>query len=225
LPIPEGFKGIYGRSSKINDKSTFISIRPYYKRDKNWKIINAFLKDGTSVPTFRYHRFWEQCEILLAQGLYSQHYTKHYPKPRCCKPYVCEAAVKKGYRCCNTCEIKYIDENIKYGYENGEWCGIPDECYEPSILCKHATRFGFPCCDTCELQYIDDFGNWGFENDNWCGISPNMCDPFYTEKNKICQTVEGYECCNGCTVETEEDDIKWGYEDRNWCVIPYSCKV
>jgi len=159
LPIPEGFKGIYGRSSKINDKSTFISIRPYYKRDKNWKIINAFLKDGTSVPTFRYHRFWEQCEILLAQGLYSQHYTKHYPKPRCCKPYVCEAAVKKGYRCCNTCEIKYIDENIKYGYENGEWCGIPDECYEPSILCKHATRFGFPCCDTCELQYIDDFGN------------------------------------------------------------------
>jgi len=74
-------------------------------------------------------------------------------------------------------------------------------------------------------MYLYKLIQWGFENDNWCGISPNMCDPFYTEKNKICQTVEGYECCNGCTVETEEDDIKWGYEDRNWCVIPYSCKV
>ncbi|ORX85904.1 Six-hairpin glycosidase [Anaeromyces robustus] len=224
LPIQKDFKGVYGQSAKINDKSTFISIRPYYKKDKNWKIIKSYLNDGTPVPSFKYHRFWEQCEILLAQGLYSQYYTKYYPEPRCCKPYICDDAMKLGYRCCNTCKIEYIDNNIKYGYENGEWCGIPDECYEPLILCKHATRFGYPCCDTCKLEYIDDFGDWGFENDNWCGLSQNLCNPFYVEKNRKCQEVEGYECCEGCTVESEEDNIKWGYENRNWCVIPYSCK-
>jgi len=223
LPIKEGFKGIYGRSSKINDKSTFISIRPYYKHDKNWKMIDTYLNKGIPAPVFRYHKFWEQCEILLAQGLYSQLYKKYYPEPKCCKPYVCESAKKLGYRCCNSCEIKLIDENIKYGYENGEWCGIPDECYEPTVLCRHATRFGFPCCDTCSLLYIDDFGNWGFENDNWCGLSPNLCDPFYVEKNRKCQNVEGYYCCEGCKVEAEEDNIKYGYENNNWCIIPYSC--
>jgi len=223
LPIQKDFKGVYGRSTKINDKSSFLSIRPYYKRDKNWKKIQTFLDKGTPVPKFRYHRFWEQCEILSAQGLYSLLYTKYYPEPKCCKPYVCDAAMKLGYRCCSSCEIKYIDNNIKYGYEDGEWCGIPDECYEPVVLCRHATRFGFPCCEKCILQYVDDFGNWGFENDNWCGISPNICDSFYTEKNRKCKEVKGYECCEGCTVEYEENNIKWGYENRNWCVIPYSC--
>eukprot|EP00833_Pecoramyces_ruminatium_P017417 jgi/Orpsp1_1/1191449/evm.model.d7180000085905.1 len=223
LPIPKNFKGIYSQSIKIDDKSTFISIRPYYKEDKNWKIIQSYLDKGSPTPVFKYHRFWEQCEILSAQGLYSELYTKYYPEPKCCKPYVCDDAMKLGYRCCNSCEIKFIDNNIKYGYENGEWCGIPDECYEPTILCKHATRFGFPCCNACTLQYIDAFGNWGFENDNWCGISPNLCDPFYTEKNVKCKKVEGYECCENCIVESEENNIKWGYENRNWCVIPYTC--
>lgn len=33
-----------------------------------------------------------------------------------------------GYTCCKGCAVYEIDGNGQWGYENGQWCGIPSYC-------------------------------------------------------------------------------------------------
>jgi len=41
----------------------------------------------------------------------------------------CKSAYKKlGYSCCEGCKVAYTDETGKWGVENNQWCGIPDDC-------------------------------------------------------------------------------------------------
>jgi len=75
-----------------------------------------------------------------------------------------------GYECCQSCNIRYEDQNGKWGIENNKWCGIDSEkCGNNSCW----TQPYFPCCKDNVLVVTDHQGEWGYENGNWCGISRN----------------------------------------------------
>jgi hypothetical protein len=69
LYVPSGWEGKMPNGDVISSNSTFISIRSFYKKDKDWPKVEAYLKGG-AVPTFTYHRFWQQADVALAQGAY-----------------------------------------------------------------------------------------------------------------------------------------------------------
>jgi len=75
-------------------------------------------------------------------------------------------STKLGYPCCTTTtEVYYTDNDGKWGVENNNWCGIPDQ---PSCWSE---RLGYPCCTgNVQVAYTDADGQWGVQNNNWCGI-------------------------------------------------------
>ncbi|MCX7681315.1 MAG: cellulose binding domain-containing protein, partial [Anaerolineae bacterium] len=69
--IPSGWTGRNAQGATINSSSTFISIRPKYTNDPDWPKVQAYLNGG-SAPTFRYHRFWAQVDVALANAEYGR---------------------------------------------------------------------------------------------------------------------------------------------------------
>jgi hypothetical protein len=67
--VPSGWTGKMPNGDVISHNATFISIRSFYKKDKDWPKVEAYLKGG-AVPVFTYHRFWQQADVALAQGAY-----------------------------------------------------------------------------------------------------------------------------------------------------------
>jgi len=67
--VPSGWTGKYPNGDVIDSSATFIKIRSWYKKDKDWPKVQAYL-DGGAVPEFKYHRFWAQADIALAFGAY-----------------------------------------------------------------------------------------------------------------------------------------------------------
>lgn len=67
--VPPGWRGTYPNGDVIDSTATFISLRSWYKKDKNYPIVEKFLKGG-AVPKLVYHRFWTQADVALAQGAY-----------------------------------------------------------------------------------------------------------------------------------------------------------
>lgn len=67
--VPQGWQGKYPNGDVIDSSATFIKIRSWYKKDKNYSIVEKFLKGGP-VPKLKYHRFWTQADVALAQGAY-----------------------------------------------------------------------------------------------------------------------------------------------------------
>jgi len=78
-----------------------------------------------------------------------------------------------GYKCCSHCTAYTEDEDGLWGIENGEWCGIPDECIKNYDECW-SVKFGYPCCDTCDVFLTDESGEWGVKDLEWCGV-PSTC--------------------------------------------------
>lgn len=67
--IPANYNGINGQGAELGNGVTFIEMRPRYLSDPDFPIIlNAYLS-GVA-PVMRYHRFWAQAEIAMANGLY-----------------------------------------------------------------------------------------------------------------------------------------------------------
>jgi hypothetical protein len=60
-----------GSGDPINSSSTFLSIRSKYTNDPEWPKVQAYLNGG-AVPTFRYHRFWAQVDVALANAEYGR---------------------------------------------------------------------------------------------------------------------------------------------------------
>jgi len=60
-----------GSGDPINSSSTFLSIRSKYMDDPEWPKVQAYLNGG-AVPTFRYHRFWAQVDVALANAEYGR---------------------------------------------------------------------------------------------------------------------------------------------------------
>ncbi|GGZ07931.1 cellulose 1,4-beta-cellobiosidase [Streptomyces nitrosporeus] len=67
--VPNGWTGVMPNGDTVDNDSTFLSIRSFYKDDPNWPKVQAYL-DGGAAPVFTYHRFWAQADIALALGAY-----------------------------------------------------------------------------------------------------------------------------------------------------------
>jgi len=67
--VPPGWTGKYPNGDTIDSTATFITLRSFYKKDKDWAKVEAYLKGGPA-PEFTYHRFWQQADVALAQGAY-----------------------------------------------------------------------------------------------------------------------------------------------------------
>ncbi|ORX85415.1 hypothetical protein BCR32DRAFT_196871, partial [Anaeromyces robustus] len=88
-------------------------------------------------------------------------------------------ATKLNYKCCSGCDVAFVDNDGKWGYENNNWCGLKDTCDktepqpepqpEPTDEC-FSIKLGYPCCNTCNVSTTDQDGSWGIENNQWCGI-------------------------------------------------------
>jgi len=81
-------------------------------------------------------------------------------------------SLELGYECCSpdNTRVLDVDEDGKWGSENGEWCGIVDsdsECWSIPL--------GYKCCSHCNVVLTDEDGKWGEENEWWCGIDSNKC--------------------------------------------------
>jgi hypothetical protein len=69
--VPSGWTGTMPNGDTINNSSTFLSIRSFYKNDPSWSKIESYLAGGAA-PTFTYHRFWAQADIATALGSYAE---------------------------------------------------------------------------------------------------------------------------------------------------------
>jgi chitodextrinase len=69
--IPPTFTGAMSNGDPINSSSTFLSIRSRYTNDPEWPKVQAYLNGGPA-PTFRYHRFWAQVDVALANAEYGR---------------------------------------------------------------------------------------------------------------------------------------------------------
>eukprot|EP00833_Pecoramyces_ruminatium_P010796 jgi/Orpsp1_1/1184828/evm.model.c7180000091150.1 len=171
--IPSGWSGKNAQGANIQSGVTFIDIRPKYKEDPDWPQVENFLNGG-SAPQFRYHRFWGQTEIMVANGLISIYDVPSMvgnrpspgPSPSPSGPKKCSASiVAQGYKCCSAnCEVVYTDGDGDWGVENNEWCGCGGSSPAPS--CSAAIKAqGYKCCSSCStVYYTDADGDWGVEN-------------------------------------------------------------
>lgn len=68
--IPQGWTGTMPNGDVMKSGDKFLDIRSKYKNDPDYKKVEDAYKSGTS-PVFYYHRFWAQCDIAIANGVYS----------------------------------------------------------------------------------------------------------------------------------------------------------
>jgi hypothetical protein len=68
--IPAGWTGKMPNGDVIKPGVKFLDIRTGYKKDPGFAALETACKAG-KVPEFRYHRFWAQCDIAIANGVYS----------------------------------------------------------------------------------------------------------------------------------------------------------
>jgi len=168
--IPSGWTGKNAQGGIIKSGATFIDIRPKYEKDPDWCQVEDYINGGTP-PTFNYHRFWAQTEIMVTNGLLAI-YDAGTP---CCAPppkNQCSPIIEKlGYSCCKSgCKVIFEDDDGNWGIENDEWCG----CGLGPKCNRRALALGYPCCSGCHTIYSDEDGDWGMEDDLWCSI-PKTC--------------------------------------------------
>jgi len=183
--VPSGWSGKNAQGANIKNGNTFIDIRPKYKEDPDWPQVEAFLNGG-SPPTFTYHRFWAQTEIMVANGIISIYDVKKtgggggnnggQTNPPSTGGGNCPASItRQGYKCCKAgCQVIFQDADGDWGVENNQWCGCGNGSAKPNSCPKAITNQGYPCCSTCSFVYYqDNDGDWGVENGNWCGMPSN----------------------------------------------------
>ncbi len=68
--VPANWTGKMANGDAIKSGVKFVDIRSKYKSDPDWQKLVAAYNAGTA-PVFNYHRFWAQCDVALANGLYS----------------------------------------------------------------------------------------------------------------------------------------------------------
>ena len=68
--VPAGWTGKMPNGDVIKSGVKFLDIRSKYKDDPDYeKVLTAY--NNNSDPVFHYHRFWAQCDIAIANGVYS----------------------------------------------------------------------------------------------------------------------------------------------------------
>jgi enterochelin esterase-like enzyme len=74
-----------------------------------------------------------------------------------------------AYDECQGCAVVYVEDGVKWGVENNDWCLTPSKCNSDELN----QCFSFPdymCCQGCNVIEEDASGKWGVENNQWCGI-------------------------------------------------------
>jgi Glycosyl hydrolase family 48/Cellulose binding domain/Bacterial Ig domain len=69
--VPAGWTGHMANGDVIDQNSTFLSIRSFYRNDSQWPVVQAALNAGTA-PTLTYHRFWAQVDIATAYAVQAE---------------------------------------------------------------------------------------------------------------------------------------------------------
>jgi len=86
----------------------------------------------------------------------------------------------QAYSDCRNCRIVTVEDGIKWGVENDDWCIIRNSICNKDD--EKAVCFSYPeygCCESCESIYEDEQGQWGYENNDWCGLKDSC---FKTEE-------------------------------------------
>ncbi len=68
--VPTNWIGTMPNGDVIKSGVKFLDIRSKYKSDPSYQSLLSAYNSGQA-PTFNYHRFWAQCDIALANGIYS----------------------------------------------------------------------------------------------------------------------------------------------------------
>eukprot|EP00833_Pecoramyces_ruminatium_P013582 jgi/Orpsp1_1/1187614/evm.model.d7180000059049.1 len=71
------------------------------------------------------------------------------------------------YECCNGCKVIEMDDEGRWGAQNGKWCLIDEE--------KCSDYHEYPDCTGCDVFLSDKKGKWGAENNQWCIIDEIKC--------------------------------------------------
>ncbi|ORX84141.1 alpha/beta-hydrolase [Anaeromyces robustus] len=74
-----------------------------------------------------------------------------------------------AYDECKSCLTYYIEDGVKWGVENNDWCLIPSKC-DSTELSQCFSYPQYPCCEGCTVIEETAEGKWGIENSQWCGI-------------------------------------------------------
>ncbi len=68
--VPAGWTGTMPNGDVIEPGVTFLELRTKYLQDPDYqKVLTAY--NSGEAPVFYYHRFWAQCDIAIANGVYS----------------------------------------------------------------------------------------------------------------------------------------------------------
>ncbi|MDF2843422.1 MAG: Cellulose 1,4-beta-cellobiosidase [Herbinix sp.] len=68
--VPTNWTGKMPNGDVIKSGVKFLDIRSKYKSDPSYQSLLSAYNSGQD-PVFNYHRFWAQCDIALANGVYS----------------------------------------------------------------------------------------------------------------------------------------------------------
>lgn len=68
--VPSNWTGTMPNGDVIKSGIKFLDIRSKYQYDPDFQTVLSAYNNGVD-PVFRYHRFWAQCDIAIANGVYS----------------------------------------------------------------------------------------------------------------------------------------------------------
>jgi ferric-dicitrate binding protein FerR (iron transport regulator) len=71
VPLPEGWTATLPGGEKVGAGATFLDLRPNYRHDPGFPSLERSLRTGDP-PVFRYHRFWAQVEVALANAEFAR---------------------------------------------------------------------------------------------------------------------------------------------------------
>jgi len=69
--VPPGWRGALASGDAMRPGATFLDLRPKLRLDPEFARVDRELRSGRA-PVFRYHRFWAQVEIALANAEYAR---------------------------------------------------------------------------------------------------------------------------------------------------------
>jgi ferric-dicitrate binding protein FerR (iron transport regulator) len=71
VELPPDWHGALPSGGAIKSGATFLDLRPGYRKDPDFPKIERAIRSGTPAE-FRYHRFWAQVEVALANAEYAR---------------------------------------------------------------------------------------------------------------------------------------------------------
>lgn len=74
IPPEFGTGAMPDGSVLANNKTTFLSMRSFYKNAPEWTDLNNYINNGGAAPSVVRHRFWQNAEIAVAYGMMAYYF-------------------------------------------------------------------------------------------------------------------------------------------------------